>query len=113
MKKIATFTSAKTDISCKGITAQAKTANKKVLIGANVKIKELAGLGTTVSLANNFIASAKACKEPYSPTTFGPRRLCTAPKNLRSKTVKNATANNIGSIVDKNFNQAIPAKNNT
>jgi len=78
-----------------------------------MKINELAGLGITVSFANNLIASANACKAPNKPTTFGPRRRCTAPKNLRSKTVKNATAKIIGKKVNKNFTQSIPAKNKT
>jgi len=81
-----------------------------VLTGANAKIIELEALGIIDSLASNFIASAKACKDPNKPTTLGPRRRCTAPKNLRSYTVKKATANNSGKIENKNFNQAIPAK---
>jgi len=72
IKNIPTFTSTKTEVSLKGITAHAKTANKKVLIGANIKIIELAGLGTIVSFDNNLIASANACKEPKRPTTLGP-----------------------------------------
>jgi len=90
-----------------GITLQAKTENQKVLNGANIKIKEFAWPGTTVSFAKSFIASANACNAPNKPTTLGPRRLCAAARNLRSNTVKKATANNKGSIVYKNFNQSI------
>ena len=59
MKKIPTLISANTDKLCIGTTAQIKTENKKVLIGAIRNIIELDGLGIMVSLDNNLIASAK------------------------------------------------------
>jgi len=71
-----------------------------------IKIIKLEELGITVSLDNNLKASANACKEPYKPTAFGPRRRCIAPKSLRSNTVKNATARINGKNDNRKCNQS-------
>ena len=47
--------------------------------------------GTTISLINSLITSAKGCPSPSGPTRFGPTRDCMPPMTLRSKYVENAT----------------------
>ena len=42
------------------------------------------GAGITGSFRTNFSRSAKDCSSPQGPTTFGPRRSCTAAQILRS-----------------------------
>lgn len=90
----------------KGIKDQDNKLNKKVKIGAKMKINEFDAEGIIVSFNNNFIASANACNKPKSPTTFGPRLLCIEANTLRSNTVKKATDSKIGKIIGKNFNKS-------
>jgi hypothetical protein len=40
--------------------------------------------GIVGSFSTNFSRSAKDCSRPHGPTTFGPRRICTAAQILRS-----------------------------
>ena len=44
------------------------------------------------------------CRTPYIPTTFGPVLLCKIANNFLSKTVIQATPNNIGNIKHTTFN---------
>ena len=44
------------------------------------------------------------CRTPYIPTTFGPVLLCKIANNFLSKTVIQATPNNIGKIKQITFN---------
>ena len=55
-----------------GITAQPIRAKAKVKIGDNAKINLFEFSGKIVSLVNSLIPSAKGCKRPKGPTTFGP-----------------------------------------
>ena len=55
-----------------------------VTIGASRKMPLLAPAGMIGSLNTNFSRSAKDCSRPKGPTTFGPRRICTAAQTLRS-----------------------------
>ena len=67
-----------------GMTAQAESASPAVTSGANRKIPLLAPAGMIGSLNTNLSRSAKDCHRPQGPTTFGPRRICTAAHTLRS-----------------------------
>ena len=67
-----TLISAKTNLSLKGITAQATKAKVIVIIGANINIILLELAGIIISLRIYFSASAKVCNKPKGPTTFGP-----------------------------------------
>ena len=67
-----------------GITAQAESASTELTSGASRKIALLAGAGMTGSFSTNLSRSAKDCSRPQGPTTFGPRRSCTAAQTLRS-----------------------------
>ena len=73
--RIATFTSARTQRSLNGITAQATMASTKDSIGARKKTNLSAPAGTTISLSTYFRKSAKLWSRPKAPTTFGPRRI--------------------------------------
>jgi hypothetical protein len=64
--------SAKTLPKLKGITAQPIKAKKRVRIGAKIKRRVLALLGTINSLVTSFNPSAIGCNKPQIPTTFGP-----------------------------------------
>jgi hypothetical protein len=66
------------------MTAQTICATVKVTIGANRKSPRLAADGMIVSCRNTFKPSAKLCKSPSGPTTFGPRRSAIAAQILRS-----------------------------
>ena len=46
--------------------------------------------GMTISLTMYLSKSAKLCSSPQGPTTFGPRRSCTAAQILRSAYIRNA-----------------------
>ena len=67
-----------------GITAQAESASTAVTSGASRKTPLLAPAGMIGSLNTNLSRSAKDCSRPQGPTTFGPRRICTAAQILRS-----------------------------
>ena len=67
-----------------GITAQAASASIAKTSGASRKIALLAPAGMTSSFSTNLSRSAKDCSRPNGPTTFGPRRSCTAAQILRS-----------------------------
>jgi len=58
-----------------GIPAQALKLNIKVKNGANKNNFLLDKFGIIISFITNFKPSAKGCKSPHIPTTFGPRRL--------------------------------------
>ena len=75
---------ARTQPSSKGITAQARIASTKDSIGARKNTGRSTPAGTTISLTTYFSASATDCSRPKGPTTFGPRRICTAAQILRS-----------------------------
>ena len=70
--------------SATGMTAQAEIASTAETSGASRNTPLLAPDGMTGSLKTNFSRSAKACSVPQGPTTFGPRRSCTAAQILRS-----------------------------
>jgi hypothetical protein len=53
-------------------------------------------VGKIISLTTNFKPSAKGCKKPQIPTTFGPFRRWMEAIALRSAKVKNATTTNNG-----------------
>ena len=76
--------SAMTQPASSGITAQADSASIAVTSGARRKTPLLAPAGMIGSLNTNFRRSAKDCSRPNGPTTFGPRRICTAAQILRS-----------------------------
>ena len=76
--------SAITQPALTGITAQAASASVQVTSGASRNTPLLAPAGMTSSLNTNFSRSAKDCSSPNGPTTFGPRRICTAAQILRS-----------------------------
>ena len=67
-----------------GITAQAASARTQETSGASRNTPLLAPAGMIGSLSTNFSRSAKDCSRPQGPTTFGPRRSCTAAQILRS-----------------------------
>ena len=46
--------------------------------------------GMTISLTTYLIMSAKLWSSPQGPTTFGPRRNCTAAQTLRSAYIRKA-----------------------
>jgi len=58
----------------KGITNQPTRLKVIISTGATKKTRALALVGTTISLHKSFNPSAKGCKSPKIPTTFGPRR---------------------------------------
>jgi hypothetical protein len=70
--------------SLKGITAQAARASMAKMSGANRNMALLALIGMIGSFSTNLVRSAKDCSRPHGPTTFGPRRNCTAAQILRS-----------------------------
>ena len=76
--------SAITQPTLTGITAQAASASVQVTSGASRNTPLLEPAGMTGSLNTNFNRSAKDCSRPHGPTTFGPRRICTAAQILRS-----------------------------
>ncbi len=86
-----------------GITVQLAKAKAKVNTGANIKIRMLELLGSTVSFKNNFKPSANGCNNPKNPTIFGPWRRWIAAKTWRSIKVKYATAINKGNINERKY----------
>jgi hypothetical protein len=79
-----TLMSAITQPRSNGITAQAASASTQVTSGASRNTPLLAPDGMIGSFSTNFSRSAKDCSRPQGPTTFGPRRICTAAQILRS-----------------------------
>ena len=67
-------------------------------IGARVKRILSAADGMINSFCSIFRISAKACKEPYFPTSIGPRRSCINAEILRSE----YNANNVNKAVNAN-----------
>ena len=90
MNRIPTFMSEITQPGAQGITAQTITGSTKEIIGASKNTALSAPAGTTISLTMYFRKSAKLCSSPHGPTTFGPRRSCTAAQTLRSAYIRNA-----------------------
>ena len=90
MNRIPTFMSEITQPGAQGITAQTITGSTKLIIGASMNSVLSAPAGTTISLTMYFRKSAKDCIRPQGPTTFGPRRSCTAAQILRSPYIRNA-----------------------
>ena len=79
-----------------GITAQATKASVIVTIGARTNTTLLALAGIITSLKTYFRASARVCKRPKGPTTFGPLLFCTSPHTLLSSQTIMATETRIG-----------------
>ena len=90
MNRIPTFMSEITHPGAQGITAQTITGSTKEIIGASRNTVLSAPEGMTISLTMYFRKSAKDCNSPHGPTTFGPRRICTAAQTLRSPYIRNA-----------------------
>ena len=70
--------------SLTGMTAHAASAHIAVASGASRNTTLSAPDGITGSFRTNFKRSANDCSRPNGPTTFGPRRICTAAQTLRS-----------------------------
>ncbi len=66
------------------MTAKAEMASVPVTTGASRKTPLLAPDGMMGSFRANLAKSAKLCRSPQGPTTFGPRRSCTAAQIFRS-----------------------------
>jgi hypothetical protein len=66
--------------------------------------------GRNGSLVNSFTASAIGWRSPCGPTTLGPLRNCIYPRTFRSIRVRNATASNTGTIVERRFVRYIMLK---
>ena len=77
--------SAITQPSATGMTAQAAIARITDTSGAMTNTPLLALAGMIGSLMMNLPKSANGCSTPHGPTTFGPRRMWTAPQILRSR----------------------------
>src|SRR5262245_57056362 len=73
-----------TQLVLTGITAQAASASTQDTSGASRKTPLFALAGIVGSFNTNFNRSANDCSKPHGPTTFGPRRICTAAQILRS-----------------------------
>ena len=73
------------------------------MIGDIININLFALLGKIDSLTKSLNPSDKGCNKPYTPTTFGPLRLCIAPNIFLSAKVKYATEINKGTIIIKIF----------
>ena len=73
-----------TQLRLTGITAQAASASTQETSGASRNTPLLAPAGITGSFSTNFSRSANDWNRPHGPTTFGPRRICTAAQILRS-----------------------------
>ena len=98
MNRIPTFMSEITQPGAQGITAQTITGSTKLTIGARKNTALSAPAGTTISLTMYFRKSAKLCSSPHGPTTFGPRRICTAAQILRSAYIRNARLTSMTSV---------------
>ena len=90
MNRIPTFMSEITQPGAQGITAQTITGSTNEIIGASRNTGLSAPDGITISLTMYFTMSAKDCSRPHGPTTFGPRRICTAAQTLRSAYIRKA-----------------------
>ncbi len=90
-----------TQPGAQGITAQTITGSTKEIIGARKKTVLSAPEGTMISLTMYFRKSAKLCNSPQGPTTFGPRRICTAAQTLRSAYIRNASATRISTVTSR------------
>ncbi len=77
--------------SLTGMTAQAASESVAVASGASRKTPLSAPAGMIGSLKTNFRRSANDWRRPKGPTTFGPRRICTAAHTLRSMSSRKAT----------------------
>ena len=84
MNRMPTLMSAITQPGAKGIATKASRARVMDRNGARKKTNLSAPAGMTISFRTYFSASAKVCSRPHGPTTFGPRRICTAAQILRS-----------------------------
>lgn len=67
---------------------QPNKLKNKVKTGAKIKLKVLAFVGITVSLIKSFKPSARGCKRPKKPITFGPLRCCIDPIIFLSASVR-------------------------
>ena len=101
MNRIPTFMSEITHPGAQGITAQTITGSTKETIGARKNTALSAPDGMTISLTMYFSMSAKHCKSPHGPTTFGPRRSCTAAQILRSAYIRNARLTRMMTITSR------------
>ncbi len=90
MNRIPTFMFEITQPGAQGITTQTIAGSTKLTIGARKNTALSAPAGTTISLTMYFRKSAKLCSSPQGPTTFGPRRICTAAQILRSPYIRKA-----------------------
>ena len=79
-----TLMSPTTQPSATGITAHIAIARMTPTSGASRNTPLLAPAGMIGSFRMNLRKSANGCSVPQGPTTFGPRRRCTAPQTLRS-----------------------------
>lgn len=66
--------------------------------------------GRSGSLMKSFRASAIGWRRPWGPTTLGPLRSCIYPRTFRSIRVRNATASNTGTIMERRFTRYIVLK---
>src|SRR5205085_20207 len=68
----------------KNTTNIGNSGSPQVTSGASRNTPLLAAAGMVGSFRTNFKRSAKDCSKPHGPTTFGPRRICTAAQIFRS-----------------------------
>ena len=87
--------------SATGMTAQAEIARTTETSGAMTNTPLLALAGMIGSLKMNFKKSAIGCRTPQGPTTFGPRRICTAAHTLRSMSRRKAMMTSSTTSVNK------------
>ncbi len=101
MNRIPTFMSEITQPGAQGITAQTITGSTNEIIGASMNSVLSAPAGTTISLTMYFRKSAKDCISPQGPTTFGPRRSCTAAQILRSPYIRKARLTRMTTVTSR------------
>jgi len=101
------FISDKTTPYDNGKTDQPNKLTVKLKTGEAINNTRLDNPGIIVSLNINLKASAKGCKSPIIPTTFGPLLRCIPANNFRSNNVNNATIKKIGNIGGKIFINSI------
>ncbi len=101
MNRIPTFMSEITQPGAQGITTQTIAGSTKLTIGASRNTVLSAPAGMTISLTMYFRKSAKLCSSPHGPTTFGPRRICTAAQILRSPYIRNARLTRTTSVTSQ------------
>jgi len=73
----------------------------KLQIAESKYIVWFAFTGIIISFKRSFRPSAKACKIPQNPCTFGPDRRCAVDNNLRSVHVYQATITRTDSKISK------------